>query len=69
MTLEELNKKYNCFVNIIDFENQKEGKLSGYLTIVKDNICTKDIETTAGSKILKGFIPPLQCYSNTKNKG
>ncbi len=32
--------------------------LAGIPVAIKDIFCTKDIETTAGSNILKGFIPP-----------
>jgi len=32
--------------------------LAGIPMAIKDIFCTKDIETTAGSNILKGFIPP-----------
>ncbi len=38
------------------------GVLAGVPVVVKDNICTKDIRATAGSKILSEFVPP---YSAT----
>ncbi|MBS3155163.1 Asp-tRNA(Asn)/Glu-tRNA(Gln) amidotransferase subunit GatA, partial [Candidatus Woesearchaeota archaeon] len=50
--LKEINKEYNYF-NVIP-ENIKEQKL---LVSVKDCICVKNMESTAGSEILKGYIP------------
>ena len=35
-----------------------EGALGGIPVAVKDIFCTKDIPTTAGSKILEGYTPP-----------
>ncbi len=49
----------------IDAKYQKGeqlGVLAGVPIVIKDNICTKGILTTAGSKSLKDFVPP---YSAT----
>ncbi len=37
--------------------------LWGVPVTVKDALCTKDMETTAASKILKGFIPPYDAFA------
>ncbi len=63
--VKKLNKKLNCFITISDeaIEDAKNikknlnGKLMGLPISVKDCICTKDILTTAGSKILNNYIP------------
>ncbi|MCJ7681081.1 MAG: amidase family protein, partial [Candidatus Aminicenantes bacterium] len=49
----------------LDREFQKTGELRplhGIPVIVKDNYETKDMQTTAGSIALKGFIPPDDAY-------
>ncbi len=62
----KINKEYNYF-NIISEElalkqaqnikKNPKGKLTGLPISIKDSICVKDVESTAGSKILKGYIP------------
>ncbi|MCX6707261.1 MAG: amidase, partial [Candidatus Woesearchaeota archaeon] len=64
----KINKEYN-YLNIISDElaleqaeniaKQKnpKGRLAGVPISVKDCIVVKDVESTAGSRILKGYIP------------
>lgn len=61
-----INAEYNYFNSISETEALEQansikknikGKLVGLPVSVKDNICVKNIETTAGSKILSGYKP------------
>ncbi|MFH1849009.1 MAG: amidase family protein [archaeon] len=55
---EEINKEYGYFNTICtDAGFSKKGKLAGVLVSVKDNICVKGVESTAGSRMLKGYRP------------
>ncbi|GAG80943.1 unnamed protein product, partial [marine sediment metagenome] len=72
----KLDKDLNCFLLITEKQALKaaqasddrraKGKALGILDGIpyglKDVFCTKGIKTTAGSKILKDFIPP---YNST----
>lgn len=55
----------NAFITICRQADYGDGPLSGIPVAVKDNISTAGIETTCGSKILKGYIPPYDAHAIT----
>jgi len=57
MRLEELNEKYRAFITLSEIKGESYGPLSGLKFGVKDVIFTKDLRTTAGSRILADFTP------------
>ncbi len=69
--IEKLDKKLNSYVLVNDQavaeaqliddkiqKGEKLGLLAGVPFGIKDMLCTKNLRTTAGSKILENFIPP-----------
>ena len=46
-----------------------QGAFAGVPAAVKDNICTKGMETTCASRILSGFYPPYDACAVEKLKG
>jgi aspartyl-tRNA(Asn)/glutamyl-tRNA(Gln) amidotransferase subunit A len=69
--IELLDKKLNAYIlindkaiieaQLVDEKNRKGhelGPLAGVPFGIKDMLCTKNLQTTAGSKILENFIPP-----------
>src|SRR3989344_2788966 len=63
--LEECNRiqeEYSYFTAICEEEallqaEQAKGPLKGLFVSIKDCICVKGVESTAGSRILKGYKP------------
>ena len=65
----ELQKRFNPFITINEgVEFKPNGALAGLPISVKDNICTKGIMTTAGSRILEGYVPPFDATVVSKIK-
>ncbi|MCW3979842.1 MAG: aspartyl/glutamyl-tRNA amidotransferase subunit A [Candidatus Bathyarchaeota archaeon] len=55
-----LDEEYNIFNSIAEeVEIEGSGSLEKVAVSVKDNICTRGMQTTAGSKILEGYVPPF----------
>ncbi|MFC6614586.1 Asp-tRNA(Asn)/Glu-tRNA(Gln) amidotransferase subunit GatA [Halopenitus salinus] len=52
----------NAFITEESIEPTGEGPLDGATVAVKDNISTAGVETTCGSRMLEGYVPP---YSAT----
>lgn len=60
--IKDVEPKINAFVTVSEEQAAKHSKsnspLSGIPFSIKDNFCTKDVKTTASSKVLENFIPP-----------
>jgi len=82
--IDKLDKKLNSYITLnekclaeaarIDEKIQKSesvGLLAGIPFGIKDMLCTKDLKTTAGSKILDNFVPPYDStvVARLKNAG
>lgn len=80
--IEKENERLNAFVRLcpeeallsadMADERIKSGTVTGFLDGVpmslKDNICTKGIETTCCSEILRGWVPPYDAAVRTQFK-
>ncbi|MEA4874358.1 amidase family protein [Anaerorhabdus sp.] len=65
----EVQPKLNAVVTFIDpseqlshLEEHKDGLMAGVPIVLKDNVCTKGIRTTASSKILDNYIPVYDAF-------
>ncbi len=69
--IEKIQSEYSPFITIKIENPEKKGKLYGIPISVKDNICTQGIQSTAGSKILEGYVPPFDatCVKKVKGQG
>jgi aspartyl-tRNA(Asn)/glutamyl-tRNA(Gln) amidotransferase subunit A len=61
--LNETNKRLHLMQTIGKAGKQSDPVLYGLPVTVKDNICTKDMQSSAGSKILDGYVPPFDATS------
>ncbi|MBU5690214.1 MAG: amidase family protein [Candidatus Aenigmatarchaeota archaeon] len=69
---EKIQSKYQPFITINkNHAKPKKGLIHALPVSVKDCICTKDLQSTAGSKILEGYIPPFDatCVTKIKQQG
>lgn len=61
MTLDEVRKtkeQHGYYLALPEsLDEPVDGPLKGLFVSVKDNICVKGLESTAGSEILKGYVP------------
>ena len=48
----------NAYLEVVDSPAGGEGDLAGIPVAVKDIFCTEGTATTAGSRILEGYVPP-----------
>ncbi|MCW4011448.1 MAG: aspartyl/glutamyl-tRNA amidotransferase subunit A [Candidatus Bathyarchaeota archaeon] len=55
----ELDQEYHFMNTFAESLESGEGKLKGYTVSVKDNVCVKGVQSTAGSKVLEGYVPPF----------
>ncbi|PKM83480.1 MAG: Asp-tRNA(Asn)/Glu-tRNA(Gln) amidotransferase GatCAB subunit A, partial [Firmicutes bacterium HGW-Firmicutes-13] len=73
-----VDNKYNLFISLDDehFENTinrlssiktgEEDSLFGIPAVLGDNICTEQLKTTCGSKILENYLSPFNAFAVDK---
>ncbi len=70
--VERVNKKYNLLVTAADISKAKQAPhLFGLPVSAKDCICVKGVQSSAGSRILSGYLPTFDatCIERVKNSG
>jgi aspartyl-tRNA(Asn)/glutamyl-tRNA(Gln) amidotransferase subunit A len=53
---------FNAFITRCDGEPGEKGRIAGIVVAVKDNISTRGIPTSCGSRILEGYTPPYNAH-------
>jgi aspartyl-tRNA(Asn)/glutamyl-tRNA(Gln) amidotransferase subunit A len=56
---------FNAFITCCTIEGGSSGRLAGRTIAIKDNISTCGVETTCGSRILSGYVPPYDAHAVT----
>ncbi|TAJ44151.1 Asp-tRNA(Asn)/Glu-tRNA(Gln) amidotransferase subunit GatA [Methanofollis fontis] len=59
----DADDRWNAFVTICRNAEHGDGPLAGVPVAVKDNISTAGIQTTCGSAILEGYLPPYDAHA------
>ena len=54
--------RYNAFITTCREAPFGDGALAGVAVAVKDNISTAGMQTTCGSRILEGYVPPYDAH-------
>ena len=64
----EASRRFNAYISIREWDEvyndltDSRGPLAGILLPVKDNISTRGLRTTCGSRILSNYIPPFDAH-------
>lgn len=55
-----INRRYRAFNHVAEaLDAEGGGLLAGVFVSVKDNVCVKGMPSTAGSRVLEGYMPPF----------